>query len=80
MNTDLLNILTPFASAGLTWFLARRKYRAESKANELENVEKAISIWKNLAIDLKKEVEQLKTELIEHKQQIDNLRKLVNKR
>jgi len=44
MNTDLLNILTPFASAGLTWFLARRKYRAESKANELENVEKAISI------------------------------------
>jgi len=33
-----------------------------------------------MAMDLKKEVEQLKTELLEHKQQIDNLRKLVNKR
>ena len=47
-------------TAIITYFLTRRKYlvdvkkaKAEAKGNEIDNVEKAVKIWKELTEDLK---------------------------
>ena len=42
---ELLLILIPsLVTSSVTWLLSRRKYRAESQANELDNVQKALGI------------------------------------
>lgn len=47
---------------GITWFFARRKNRAELAGTEIENLDKAVEIWRKLAADLKKEYSDLKVE------------------
>ena len=37
----------------------RRKNRADAQKTELECVEKAVTIWRNLATDLEKKIEEL---------------------
>ncbi len=37
----------------------RRKNRADAQGSELDNVDKAVSIWRNLAQDLEKKIEEL---------------------
>lgn len=45
----------------------RRKNKAEAQSSELDNVKKAIEIWRELAQNLEKEIEELraKIEMIE---------------
>lgn len=52
----LTNILAPIFAAGFTWILARRKFRQEVKQNELENIEKAISIWRGVSESLEEKL------------------------
>lgn len=56
MNTLLVPTLTAFAGAFSGWFFGRRKQAAEAVASELETVEKAVAIWREIAQDLKKEL------------------------
>tara|TARA_Y100000768_G_C23778970_1_gene587037 strand:+ start:204 stop:548 length:345 start_codon:yes stop_codon:yes gene_type:complete len=52
-------ILTGFG--GFTgWFFTRRHKRAQAKGTELDNVEKATAIWRELAEDLKSEVHKMR--------------------
>jgi regulator of replication initiation timing len=61
MMQDFLMISVPVAVTSIiTWFLSRRKYRAESQAKELDNVQKALCIYRDTIGDLKKELEQLR--------------------
>ncbi len=61
MLSDLLLIIVPSLITALTtWFLSRRKYQAEAKSNELDNLEKAVKIWRELSEDLEK---RLKTDI-----------------
>ena len=47
--TEYINLLFISAvPATITWLLARRKNNADAKSGELDNVEKAITIWRNL--------------------------------
>lgn len=46
-----------------TLIVQRKKTVAEVKTNELENVEKAIVIWRSMAEDLKREVIELRQEV-----------------
>jgi len=47
--TEYLNfVMVSAIPATLTWLLARRKNNADAKNSELDNVEKAITIWRNL--------------------------------
>lgn len=58
---ELLLILIPsLVTSSVTWLLSRRKYRAESQANELDNVQKALGIYRDTINDLKKELEELR--------------------
>jgi hypothetical protein len=56
------------------WFFTRKKSNAEAKGSELENVEAAIKIWRELAEENKRENIQLKKEMADIKQQLEEMR------
>jgi peptidoglycan hydrolase CwlO-like protein len=50
--TWLWTSLSAAASAFIGWFFGRKKQDVEIKTNELDNVEKAVAIWRGIASDL----------------------------
>lgn len=71
MNEQLLNVviapaITTLVGAFAGWFFTRKKQQAEASLQELDAVEKAIAIWREIAQDLK-------VELQEHKNKVDSL-------
>ncbi len=62
----LIVVLPSLMTAVTTWIFSRRKYRAETQTNELDNVEKAARIWRELSEDLEKrmkdEIRELRSE------------------
>lgn len=89
MNDLLISFLIPSATSGvtalITWTFARKKLNQETKATELDNVEQATKIWRELAEDLKSQVDELKAEMSGlkdevHKYRMENkdLKRIVN--
>lgn len=79
MVEQIMSFLAPILTLVVGWFLARRKNRAEAKnveadakANELENVETAIAIWRKVAEDLQ---EELKSRQISFDEKLDAISK-----
>lgn len=69
----LFEVLTAIGSAFAGWFFGRQKQRAEATQTELDNVHKAIEIWRKTAEDLKAEVEALKNTLKALQTEVSNL-------
>ncbi len=61
----LYNTLSAAGAATVTWIFSRRKQKAEVATNELENVDKAIAIWRGIASDLEGKFTALQKEVIE---------------
>lgn len=81
MDPIIVNGLVGIATAASTWFLTRKKQNAETRVtvatahtSELDATEKAVAIWRNLAQDLKKEVDELRKLIIELREQNDKFR------
>lgn len=55
--------ITTVISAWATWYFTRRKFKAEAQGSELQNVDKAIGIWKRMAKDLEEQVGNMKKEI-----------------
>lgn len=70
--TWLWATLSAAGSSLVTWFFSRKKQQAETKASELDNVEKAVEIWRKMA-------EDLKGEILENKEENHKLREVVEK-
>jgi peptidoglycan hydrolase CwlO-like protein len=78
---DTAAVIIPTIVTAVVGFLAgRRKERAdlektqaEVNASELENVEKAITIWRKLAEDMAAQVNELKTQVHELTEQVAKL-------
>lgn len=58
--TDLLYTIIPALTGIITFILTRHKYaeevakaKAEARGNEIDNVDKAVAIWRQLTEDLK---------------------------
>lgn len=73
MKEILITIIPPVVSALVTFMLTRRKYvtdvnkaKVEVETNEIDNVEKAARIWRelseNITARLTADIEQLRTE------------------
>jgi len=67
MFTEILMIVVPSSIASvIAWILGRRKYKAETRSSELDNVEKAAKIWRELSEQLegrlKHDINELKSE------------------
>jgi predicted RNase H-like nuclease (RuvC/YqgF family) len=72
--TEILLITVPSAITSIVaWFLARGKYQTEVQGSELDNVEKAIEIWRRMAEELKNEVVMLRREASELRQKVESL-------
>ncbi|KAF5060794.1 hypothetical protein SDC9_23461 [bioreactor metagenome] len=72
MNEFLLVSLPSAFTAIITWLLSRRKYKAETTTNELDNVEKAAKIWRELSEDLEKRLKDEIRELREENSTIQD--------
>ncbi len=75
MMTEYLNFLFYLSvPASVTWFLARRKNNADAKSSELDNVEKAIKVWRELSEGMERrfthEIEELRKENCDLQQQV----------
>jgi len=69
MESWVETIITAVGGAGgggfFGWFFTRKKSNAEAKGSELENVEQAIKIWRETAMELSKRVDELSKEIEE---------------
>lgn len=69
MEAWLETLVTAVGGAGgggfFGWFFTRKKSNAEAKGSELENVEQAIKIWRETAMELSKRVDELSKEVEE---------------
>lgn len=67
----------------LTLRSTRKKAKAEAKANELDNVQEAITIWREMAANLKSELAQSRKEndalVNEMRKEIESLRRAVSR-
>lgn len=60
MNEFLLMVVPAAVSSLLTWLFSRRKYRAESQGNEIENVNKVLAIYRESIEDFKRQIDELR--------------------
>jgi predicted RNase H-like nuclease (RuvC/YqgF family) len=75
---ELVKIAITAALTGLiTWLLTRRKHNAEIKVSEVNTIETATKIWRELAQELKKEVDELRTIVDELKEENQKLKQEV---
>lgn len=71
---EIGKVVGGFGGGGIfAWYLSAKKQKAEIKGSELENVHDAITIWRETAEALKKEVETLKKEMAEQSKKINEL-------
>lgn len=56
-----------------SWFRARKRDAAEIRTAEIENVEKAITIWRNLAQDMRARVDELTNQVTQLNAKVDHL-------
>lgn len=57
----------------ITYLQGRKKTTAEVKSNELDNTEKAIAIWRNLAQDVTAQLQIREGMIVEMKTQMDTI-------
>ena len=70
-----IGFLATFITGGGVFFLTRRKYRTELKNTELDNVDKAISIWRSLAQGLNEEQKEMEKQINMLREEIKRIEK-----
>jgi DNA primase large subunit len=75
MGEIIFAILSSGTITGLVgWILARRKNMADAQKSELDVVEQAIGIWREMTEEFKKEIDALRAENALLRKEITNLR------
>jgi peptidoglycan hydrolase CwlO-like protein len=62
-NEMIVNGLTGITTATITWYAARRKNKAETYVSELDAVERAVKVWRELGEGMQKKYEALHKEI-----------------
>lgn len=67
MNFDFENVIFPAFvsafSAFFGWLVGKKKETVEIQGSEITNVQEAIKIWREMAVDMKAEVAELKEKI-----------------
>lgn len=63
----------------LTLKYTRQKAKADAKSSELDNVQEAITIWREMAASLKKEISELSHKNESMQKELEGLRRAVNR-
>lgn len=79
MYEYIVNGLIGIVTAVVTWFLARKKYYSEVDTNYIENMQKSLEFYENLADDNKKRLEELTDRNTKLEHEVVELRKQILK-
>lgn len=82
---DVMSIVWPAITATITqfinWLYIKRKDKIQTKSNELDNIDRAIEIWRknseNLRVEMEKERNECTRRLEDMQMQIDTLKKFL---
>jgi flagellar basal body-associated protein FliL len=72
-GTIILTIVTSLVTGFGGWIFGRRKNKAEAQTVELENVNKAVAIWRETAENLNAQLGMYTNELIKFRSENDTL-------
>lgn len=62
-NELIANALTGITTATITWYAARKKNKAETYVSELDAVERAVKVWRELGEGMQNKYEALHREI-----------------
>jgi CII-binding regulator of phage lambda lysogenization HflD len=74
----LLQYGSPIATMLIGWLLGLKVQKAQVKANELDNVQQAITIWRGLAEDLEAKLTGSDQKVNELSERLEQMQKQVN--
>lgn len=74
----LLPIITAIISSSATYLFTRAKQKEETRANELDNVQKALEVYRSIIDDLEKDLNKTKIQISELNAMINEIRKKCN--
>ena len=77
LHPYISEIITAFVGAFVAWFFARKKQQTELQANELDNVDKAVRIYREMIENLGAQLKTAIAELDEAKRIIKELEQKV---
>lgn len=77
LNEPLTLLITTLITGFGGWFFGRKKLKAETEASQIENAEKLLDFYKNLADDLGKRLENAIREFNDAKKIITELEEKV---
>jgi chromosome segregation ATPase len=63
INEMIISALTGLSTATITWYAARRKNRADTYVSELDAVERAVKVWRELGEGMQQKYEALHDEV-----------------
>jgi len=75
MQEFIINILSLFFGAAVTFIFSRKKQEAEITGIQLDNINKAVDIWRNTAEELTAKVDVLTQKCAELTAEVDLLRR-----
>lgn len=79
LGSIILTIVTSLVTGFGGWIFGRRKNKAEAQTVELENVNKAVAIWRETAENLNVQLGLYTNELIKFRQENENLQEELDK-
>lgn len=74
MNEMIFSAATSAITAIITWYAARRKNKAETHISELDAVERAVKVWRELGEGLQQKYEELHVEVERLRNEVRSLR------
>lgn len=78
MNEILLGTVPAVITGILTFILSRKKQAQETKTNELDNVQKALEVYRQIIQDLKTDLQETQIKVEDLNRYIDEVRKKCN--
>lgn len=73
MTNEIILLLSNTLTAVAAWFVGKRKQQADTDNQVLKNLELAVSLYKNIIDDLKKEIHDLNLKVQDLEKKIDEL-------
>lgn len=69
-----ISVIFPVIASIGTFLITKKKYDSEVQNNELENVQKAITIWRNLSMDQQQKINEQTVRIDELEKEVHYLK------
>lgn len=73
MNNEIILFVSNILTGTMAWFVGRKRQQADTDNQVLRNLELAVSLYKNIIDDLKKEIHDLNLKVQDLEKKIDEL-------